>query len=171
MTRTVSNIITAASNQDNTTPVYLIYMAWDVASPDQRYICTWDTAITWNSIVWAPSGASVDNLSVEGGSLVLPNGDADPWLALVHADIPRDRVAEVYEHHTSTASPAGSDAELLFTGRMDGVTISDRGIKIDLIEGRTNKGFPPTSIGVPVYNYLLPPGTKLAWGTDSVVLY
>ena len=166
MTRTVSAVISAAVGQDTTTPVYLIRMAWTT----ERRIATWDTNITWNSETWTLSGASVDKLRVEGGTLILPNGDGDPWLNLVQTELARDRAVEVYEHHTSTASPAGSDAQLIFAGRMDSVDISNRGIRITLIEGRTNKGFPPTSIGPPIYNYLLPVGTRLIWGPDTITV-
>jgi len=171
MTRTVSGIVTAAVGQDVTTPVYLIYMAWDLASPDiNRYICTWDTDITWNSITWAASGASVKNLSADNGVLELPNGDGDPWTALVNTQIPRDRVIEVYEHHTSTASPQGSDAVLIFSGRMDSASIQGLAVKIDMVEGRTNKGFPPESIGPAVHNHLLAVGSKLYWNNDVLTV-
>lgn len=167
MTRTVSGIIAAAVAQDTTTPVYLIRMAWAV---EQR-IATWDTNISWNSETWTASGASVKkDLSAERGTLNLPNGDGDPWLNLVQTEIARNRVVQIYEYHTSTASPAGSDAELLFDGRMDGSTVTRRGITINVIEGRTNKGFPPTSIGPPVYTHLLPVGTRLFWGPDVITV-
>lgn len=167
MTRTVSSIITTATAADTTTPVYLIYMAW--ATP--RRICTWDTDISYGGQTWSASGASVDNLKAEGGTLILPNGDGDPWLALVHADIPLDRVVEVYEHHTDkSTSPWGKDAVLLFSGRMDSTRIRGIDIRIDLVEGRTNKGFPPTSLGPPTYNWLLTPGTRLYWGPDIITV-
>ena len=166
MTRTLTSVITAAVGQDSTTPVYLIRMGW---ATEQR-VCTWDTDITWNAETWTASGASVDSLSEEGGTLTLPNGDGDPWLALLTSDVALDRVVQIYEHHTSTASPAGSDAVLVFSGRMDSVSVSGIGIRINLVEGRTNKGFPPTSIGKPTYTWLLPVGEKLYWGNDVITV-
>ena len=166
MTRTVSAVYAAAVAQDTTTPVYLIRMAW---ATEQR-ICTWDSNIIFNAETWTASGASVDGLSADGGTLKLPNGDADPWMALVDTESPLDRAISVYEHHTSTASPAGSDAELLFSGRMDGARITKDGIQIEMIKGRNNSGFPPTSIGPPIYNYLLTAGTRLFWGPDVITV-
>jgi len=166
MTRTVSSIISAAVAQDITTPVYLIYMAWD--TPVR--IAVWDQNITWNSQTWTASGAGIKSLSADRGTLTLPNGDGDPWLALVNSEVPLDRVIEIYEHHTSTGSPAGSDAVLVFSGRMDGATIAGVEISINLVEGRTNKGFPASSIGPPTYNFLLPKGTKLYWINDVLTV-
>lgn len=164
MTRTVSAIVSAAVAQEATKPIYLIRMAWDT----ERRVATWDSDIVWNSETWAKSGAAVDGIGQNGGRLILPMGSADPWLALVMDEVPRDRVIQVYEYHTSTASPSGSDAALLFTGRMDDAVIDERDIRITLIEGRTNKGFPPTSIGPPTYNHLIPLGSRLFWGPDIV---
>jgi len=166
MTRTVSGIVAAAVAQDVTTPVHLIRMGWDT---EQR-ICTWDANITWNSETWTASGAEVKNISAEGGVITLPNGDGDPWLALVNSEIPLDRTVSVYEHHTSTDSPSGSDATLIFTGRMDRASIQGMVIRIDLIEGRSKKGFPPGAISPSVYNHLLPVGTKLYWNSDVLTV-
>ena len=166
MTRTLTSVVTAAVGQDVTTPVYLILMNWNTP----KRIATWDTNISWNAQTWTASGASVDNLSEEGGTLTLPNGDGDVWLALLTSDVALDRTVQIWEHHTSTASPAGSDAELVFSGRMDSVSISGISIRINLVEGRTNKGFPATSIGKPNYTWLLPVGEKLYWGNDVITV-
>ncbi|MDB4312011.1 hypothetical protein N9937_01145 [bacterium] len=171
MTKTVSAIISAAVEQDTTTPVYLIDMGWDVSSPDvNRLICTWGADITWNSLTWAASGAAVKGLSVERGQLTLPNGDGDPWLALVNSQLARDRNIDIYEHHTSTDSPSGSDAVLLFSGRMDGVIVEGINISINLLNGRANKAFPVGGLGPPSYNYLLPVGTKLYFQNEIVTV-
>lgn len=171
MSKTVSGIIDAAVSQKTTTPVYLIDMGWDIASPDvTRRIATWDTDITWNSQTWTASGATVKGLSVERGRLILPNGDGDPWLALVNGQLARDRDIDIYEHHTSTASPQGSDAVLLFSGRMDGVVIDGLKISINLLNGRANKAFPQGGLNPPTYNYLLPVGTKLYFNNEIVTV-
>lgn len=169
MTRTVSSVVAVAVAQDATKPIYLIRMGWDVQSPDvERRIATWDQNISWNSETWTASGAAVEGIGPARARLVLPVGASDPWLSLVQTQVPRDRTVEIYEYHTSTASPSGSDAELLFTGYMDDASIDEREIQINLIEGKTNKGFPPTSIGPPTYNYLVPAGSRLFWGPDIV---
>jgi len=171
MTRTVSAVLAAAVAQHATTPRYLIYMAWDAASPTPLYrIATWDQNISWNAQTWTASGASIQGLDANGGTLHLPVGSTDPWLSLVMGQIPRDRAIEVYEYHTSTGSPSGSDAEMVFAGFMDEAVITSSGIRISLIEGRTNKGFPPTSIGPSTYNWLIPKGQRLFWGPDIVTV-
>jgi len=167
MTRTVSAVVAAAVAQHATKPVYLIWMDWDAASPTPPYrVATWDTNISWNSQTWVASGAQVDGLDISGGTLRLPMDG--PWLSLVMGQVPRERDIEIYEYHTSTASPSGSDAELVFAGMMDEASITNQGIRINLIEGRRNKVFPPTDIGPSTYNYLLPKGTRLFWGGDVV---
>lgn len=169
MTRTVSTTITSAVAKTVTQPVYLIYMAWDVASPDvNRYICTWDAAITWNAITWAASGARVTGLNLNGGTLELPNGDDDPWLNLVNTQTARGRAVQVYEHHTDTTASPQTDASLVFNGLMDAVAISARGITITLIEALRNKSFPHTTIDPSVYTHLLTDGDRLYWGPDVV---
>jgi len=169
MTRTVSAVVAAAVAQHATKPVYLIWMDWDAASPTPPYrVATWDDDISWNSQTWVASGAEVNGLNATGGSLRLPIDG--PWLSLVMNQVPRERSIEVYEYHTSTASPAGSDAELIFAGMMDEATITDGGIRISLIEGRKNKAFPPTSIGPSTYNHLLAKGTRLYWADDIVIV-
>jgi hypothetical protein len=170
MTRTVSAVVAAAVAQHATKPVYLIRMAWDAESPTPTYlrVATWDANISWNGYTWIASGASVSNLDTSGGVLQLPMGSGDPWLSLVMDQGPLDRAIEIYEHHTSTASPAGSDAEMIFGGYMDEAAITRDGIRISLVEGRRKKGFPPTSIRPPTYNYLLAKGSRLIWGYDIV---
>lgn len=172
MTRTVSSTISAAVAEETTQPVYLIYMAWDVASPDaSRYIATWDVSISWNSITWAASGADVRRLSAAGGTITLPNGDADPWLALVGSQNPKGRAIEVYEYHTDfTASPNASDATLIFAGQMEDSSITADKITINFVEGLLNKSFPHTSIDPAVYTHLLAAGTRIYWGPDVVLV-
>jgi hypothetical protein len=171
MTRSVPAVVSTAVAQDTTQPILLIRMGWDVQSPDvERRICTWDTNISWNAETWTASGATIQGLSIGGGTLELPNGSDDPWLNLVMTQVPRNRTIQVYEYHTSTGSPSGSDAVELFEGLMDECEITDRGIRIQLIEGRLNKSFPHTSIGAPTYNYLLTRGDRIYWGIDVVMV-
>ena len=172
MTRTVSATISTAVGEKTTRPVYLIYMAWDIASPDvNRYVATYDQSITWNSLTWQSSGIEVTRLTPAGGTLRLPNGDADPWLGLIVSDDPLERAIEIYEYQTDfTVSPHASDATLLFSGQMDASTIAPDGITIDFIEGLTTKVFPATSIDPLVYTHLLASGTRVYWGPDIVLI-
>lgn len=172
MTRTVSATTTTATGADVTQPIYLIYMAWDAVSPDvDRYVATWNQAITWNSINWQASGIVVGQLNANGGQISLPNGDNDPWKNLVSTQDQRRRAISIYEHHTDfSVSPNVDDATLLFTGEMNGCVIKDRGIQIDLIESRKHKHFPVGSINSEEYPHLLQPGQRLYSGPDVVLV-
>ena len=171
MTRTVPAVVSAAVAQDATTPVYLIRMGWDLASPDTtRRIATWASNISWNSEVWTASGAEIRSLSASGGSLRLPNGDNDPWLTLVTSSTACGRAIDIYEYHTSTSSPAGSSAVILFSGLMDQVAVTPAEITISFIDSLQNKRFPPTSITTAVYTELLGAGQRLYWGPDVVLV-
>jgi len=170
VSRTLSTIVTSASNQDATTPIYLIEITnWSNTSPLQTTrICTWDVNISWNAQTWTASGAEISRIGISGGTLELPNGDGDPWLAIIGNAGTRDIAVTVYEHHTYTGSPGGSDATQVFTGIMDGDELTDRGFRIALVEGRRNKGFPPTSINRTEYTHLLPKGKRVFWISDIV---
>jgi hypothetical protein len=147
-------------------------MGWDVTSPDiyDRLIATSDQDISWNAELWVASGAEVRGLNANGGDLILPNGDADPWLALVIAQMPRGRAIDIYEHHTSTGSPAGSDAVHIFAGIMDEANIDGMKIAIRLIEGLLNKRFPVAVVNSTDFPYLLTGGDRLYWGPDVVLI-
>ena len=171
MTRSVPAVVSAAVAQDATRPIYLIRMGWTLASPDvTRRIATWPANISWNSETWTASGAEVRSLTAQGGSLRLPNGDDDPWLNLVSTDVARGKTISIYEYHTSTGSPAGSDATILFSGLMDAVDVTPSDITISFIENLQNKRFPPTSITTAVYTELLAAGQRLYWGPDVVMV-
>ena len=171
MSRSVSAVTSVALAQDTTRPIYLIRMGWTAASPDvTRRIATWDTDLSWNSETWTASGAEVSSLSPGGGTLQLPNGDADPWLSLVTTQIPRGRAIDIYEYHTSWGSPSGSDAEHIFSGLMDDCEITPSKITIGFIDGLLNKVFPVTSIDPTVYTHLLATGQRLYWGPDIVMV-
>ncbi len=170
MTRTVSATITAAIAQDVTRPIYLIYMGWDAASPSYQRAATWGSSISWDGHLWPASGLSVSNLDANGGTLEMPIGDSDPWLALVMGEIPRNREIEIYEHQTKyTASPVTSDAVLIFAGYMDEAVITNS-IKVSLIESSTRKMFPAGAIDRPTYTHLMPKGFRLKWGYDRVTV-
>ena len=170
MSRTLSATITTAVAQPTTKPVYLVDMGWDVSSPDiNRYACTSDANISWNSITWVASGIEINGLDQNGCNMTMPRGDADPWQALVVAQVPRGRAISIYEYQTDmTVSPHTSDAVLLFTGLMDSTSIG-RDIRIQVITGVTRKGWPKTTIGPPTYNYLLATGERLQWNYDVVI--
>lgn len=172
MTRTVSSTISTAVAAETTRPIYLIRMGWDVASPDvNRRIATWDVNLSWNSETWEGSGADIRRLSASGGTLELPNGDADPWLTLVTAQNPKGRTIDVYEYHTNfAASPHASDATQLFSGIMEDSEVTAEKITINFVEGLLNKSFPHTSIDPSVYTHLLAAGTRIYWGPDVVLV-
>lgn len=170
MTWDYSDTIESAVALDATQPVYLIYMAWASTSPDFTRICTNATAITWGGYAWRASGARVSGLSMNGGTLELPNGSDDPWLGLIGSDGARGRAITVYEHHTNAADSPQTDAVELFGGVMDDVEISRRGIRIGLIESARNKSFPHTSIDPAVYSWLLTHGDRIYWGPDVVMV-
>ena len=169
MTRTVAATTTAAVAQETTQPVYLIRMGWDVQSPDvERRVATWDTDISWNSETWTASGAKIQSINARGGSLMLPNGDADPWLDLLVNQGCRGKTLQIYEYQTSTGSPAGSNAEELFQGTMDASQITNKAIKITFISSLLSKTFPHTTINNDDYPYLLSTGARLYWGPDVI---
>lgn len=172
MTRSVSATISAAVAEDVTQPVYLIFMGWDQASPDiDRYVATWNEAISWNSLSWQASGVEVGRLDANGGDIRLPNGDDDPWLGLVSTQGQLGKSISIYEYHADfTASPVAYDATLLFTGVMDACTITDREIRISFVESLTHKHFPVSQINPTDYPYLLQPGQRLYWGPDIVLV-
>lgn len=159
MNRTVSSITEDAVASDDTQPVHLIRMGWET----ERRVATWAEDIDWNSETWTASGAMTNGIGQSGGTLVLPMDDE--WITLVIDEGPRDRVIQVYEHHTIDVD---TDAELLFTGTMDRMEMDEDGIQIALIEGPENKGFPPTSLGPPDYNFLIPKGKRLFWSQDTL---
>ena len=166
MSRVISSQTEAAIAEEATRPIHLVRMGWNT----EVRAATWDTAITWNSEVWIASGIDASNIDANGGTLRLPAGDDDPWIGLVNSENTRDRTIEVYEYHTDfTASPNEHDATLIFTGQMDAWTLGDS-IQITLIESLQNKHFPPTSLGPPTYNYLLPVGTRVQLGYDVLIV-
>jgi len=172
MTRPTSSTTDAAVGEDTTRPVILVYMGWDLASPDvNRYIACWASDKVWNSITWQASGAQVPRISPQGGQLILPNGDGDPWLALQGSQYANGRACEVYELQTDfTASPNASDATQIFEGIMDAVDITHRGIEIQLIEGLQTKSWPPTVITTDVYTHLPSDRDRLYWGNDQELI-
>jgi|GEM_PF-6139671 hypothetical protein len=169
MTRTVPAVVEAAVGTNVTQPIYLIRMGWAASSPDvTRTIATYAANITWNAETWYASGALVRSLDMNGGTLQLPNGEDDPWLALVANYNAEGKTVSIYEYQTSWGSPFGSDATLLFSGLMDEVTIDRNGIQISMIEGLLNKSFPNTSINTTEYTNLLSIGDRIYWGPDIV---
>ena len=165
MSRSLSSTIGSAIESLQTSPVYLIQFGFD---PVVR-IATWDSNISWNGQTWVASGVDVSRLSSRGASVTLPNGDTDPWLARVSTDEVRGGAFIVYEYHTDTASSPQSDAVLVFTGIMDGVTISDD-IKLSVIGSTQARTFPPDSVDASVFTHLLTSGEQIEWANDVIVV-
>lgn len=165
MTRSVPSEVESAVAQDDTRPIYLIRMGWNT----ELTVCTYGENISWNMETWTASGASVSGLDTARGTLVLPIADDGPWLSLVLNEAPRDRLIEVYEYQTDfAASPQASDAVLTFSGFMDEAVIG-KDIRVSLIESSQYKQWPNSSIDRPTYNYLVPSGQRISWGTDYLV--
>lgn len=167
MTRDLSVTLENATEQDVTRPIHLIRMGWET----ERRICTFDIDIPWNSENWEASGAECQNITPQGGTLLLPIGTGLPWVGLCKNEKARGRSIVVYEHHTDfEASPQESDATPVFTGTMDEAVATIKGIRINLREGRKHKKFPPGNIEPPTYNYLLADGQRLFWGPDIITV-
>lgn len=164
MTRPLSTPLEAVIQEPNTAPIYLIEMGWETGSVDPPYlrIATWGSDIEWGSLVWTASSARVQGLTVNGGQLILPNGEDDPWLTLVTEEIPRGRSIDIYEYHDP-------DAAWIFSGIMDEAFL-DTQISIRLIEGLLNKRFPPTSFNTTDFPHLMTGGDRLYWGPDIVLI-
>lgn len=169
MPRTLSTTLQNATQRDDTLPIGLIRMGWAT----ERRVATWDRDIDWDSETWSASGAAIEGeIGPDGGTLLLPIGEDDPWLALEAGEVARGRSIEVYAYYTDPdASPLESDAVLIFSGIMDEANVTgEGGISIRLIESRQAKFFPFNSIGPPVFNHLLGEGTRLQYGPDYVVV-
>jgi len=165
MSRTLSTTISNAVVLSQTAPVYLIQFGFD---PVVR-AATWDTNIPWNGQTWTASGIEVSKLSQQGATITMPNGEDDPWLALVTGNGVRGSEISIYEHHTDTASSPQSDAVLIFTGIMDGVNISDE-IKLSVLGSAQARTFPPDSVDASVFTHLLTSGDQIEWANDTIVV-
>lgn len=165
MTRTLTTAVDGAVDLDVTRPIHLIRMGWET----ERRIATFDANITWNSETWTASGGEAQNISAQGGTLLLPVGTGLPWAGLCKDEKARGRSIVVYEYHTDfSVSPRISDADQIFSGTMDDASVTLDGIRISLREGRKHKKFPPDNIEPPTYNFLLADGQRLFWGPDIV---
>lgn len=165
MPKVLSKTIRSAITQDHTKPIYLIRIGWATETRS----ATWGSEITWNGELWSPSGIEVANLTGEGGTLVFPNGSTDPWLALVLGEGQRGKSVSIYEWQEDTTASPQADAHLLFAGIMDEAQITVSAVRVTLLESSTTKRFPPNVIDDD-FNYLLPAGTRIAWGGDTVVV-
>ena len=58
---------------------------------------------------------------------------------------------------------------LIFDGIMDGADFGEE-IRVNCIELREVKRFPPGRIDFPVFTFLPVSGTKITWGNDTVVV-
>lgn len=166
MSRSLASEIVSAIVGPHTEPKFLIRM---IAGSPQKKIATWDSAVSWNSEVWAASGVEVEELDISGGRLRLPNDDDDEWIDFINSDF-QGQTIQVYAHYKDwNSSPQTANAVLIFTGELDRHDIDPRGrITITFDESRQVKVFPPTSLGPPVHNHLLPVGSILHYGNEKV---
>lgn len=165
MTRPLPTAVDAAVDQPNTRPIYLVHMGWDSGSVDPPYmrITTWGSDIEWNGETWIASGAAISGMTINGGTLILPNGNNDVWQSLVRSEMPRGRFVAVYEYHDP-------DAVEIFTGIMNDAVYAGSTITISLIEGFLSKVFPPQSFNITEFPTLLTGGDRLYWGPDEVMI-
>ncbi len=164
MSRTVSTTITTATGKDATKPIYLLRLGFSA----EVKAATYDTDISWNGETWIDSGIEVRNLTRVSGSVEFPLSTDDPWLSLVLNEGTRGRSISIYSHYTDETASPQADAVLIFTGVMDEPVFTDV-IKLSVIESSQAKKFPPDSIDVPVFNFLLKPGARIDWKNDTVV--
>ena len=170
MSRSLSTTIATAIAKDATRPVFLVRLDISADSPmTEMRAATWDTDIPWNGEVWSASGIRVRNLSRLACTLEFPTGEDDPWLALVMADGVRGREVNIYQHYTDDTVSPQSDAELIFTGIMDEVTITNK-IVVSVLEKSRTITFPPESVEQPKFNYLLQSGTVIAFNGKTIVV-
>jgi len=163
MARVTNPTIISAVAQLDTAPKYLIRMAWDA----ENRIATWGASVSWNGETWVTSGAKIRGLSSAGGSLVLPNGDGDPWASLVLNDGQQGRAISIYEHHTDLAASPQTDAVRVFAGEMDQAKIGKE-VTITFIAAAVVARFPHTALDETVYPYLLKAGTVIRLGIDKI---
>jgi len=167
MSRTLPATVDSAVDSDQPRPVYLVQMGLTTTTR----AATWDQSIVWNGLTWASSGIEITNISASGARLKISFGDNDGWLSRV-LDVDkgvRGRQILIYEHHTDTTASPQTDAVLVFSGIMDDVSVADD-ISITCIDDSQVKGFPPTAIDRPKYNFLLEPGDRIRWGPDEYVV-
>jgi hypothetical protein len=158
MSRTLAASISTATEQPVTQPGYLIQI--DAAST-LRY-CTRAT-LPYDGHSWL-GGARVDRLDTAPGgdcAIALPNAD-NAMSALILADALTDKRARIWAIY----SDSPTDAELMFDGVVDGadalgalecvVTLTDN--------GSARSSIPDVTIGPPLANHLVAPGTQITWG-------
>jgi len=170
--RTLSATVTSAIAQTTTQPKYLVMLGFTSGTV---YAATWDTDVAWGiglspEPTWLSSGIEVSNLNTNGAQLVMPNGDADPWLSLVLNDGTRNAAVSIYQHVYNVAASPQADAVLVFTGIMDEANIEDERILVSVIAQSQAKRFPPGLIDAPTFNYLPTAGTTITWGADKIVV-
>jgi len=163
--RTLTSTVAAASKKDATQPVYLLRLGFSV----DIEAATWDQDIIFDGQTWIKSGIEVKNLTLTGGSIEFPLTTDDIWLGLILNEGTRGRSVAIYLHYTDATLSPQSDADLIFTGIMDEAVLTDK-IRCPVIESSQAKQFPPDSIDQPLFNHLLPSGTRIAWQGDVIVV-
>jgi hypothetical protein len=153
-----------------TRPAYLVRLALENGSPSVDMLAaTWDSTISWNAETWIASGIEVKNLTRAAVSLEFPIGENDPWLAPILAGGTRGRSVQIYQHYTDTTASPQAWAVLMFTGIMDGASITNS-IMVSAMEKSTVTTFPPESVDQPKFNYLLTSGTIIIWGGGTITV-
>jgi len=158
MSRSLPSSISTAVAQPVTQPGHLIQID---ASSTLRY-CTRAT-LTYGGQTWM-GGARVERLdTAPGGScaIALPNAD-NALSALILEDALTDKRTRIWAIYGDSPT----DAELMFDGVVDGAdAIGALECMINLADnGSARSSIPDVTIGAPLANHLVAPGTQITWG-------
>jgi len=161
MSRTLPASISTAVAQPVTQPGYLIQID---ADSTLRYSSR--ATMSYNGQSWL-GGARVDRLDTARGgdaAVALPNVD-NALSALILADALTDKRIRIWGIY----SDSPTDAELLFDGLVDGAdAIGALECVLNLTDnGSARSSIPDVTIGPPLANHLVPPGTQISWGTTT----
>jgi len=161
MSRTLASSISTAIAQPVTQPGYLIQID---ATSTLRY--TTRATLTYSGQTWT-GGARVERLDTARGgdaAVALPNTD-NALSALILSDALTDKRTRIWAIY----SDSPTDAELLFDGLVDGAdAIGALECVLNLTDnGSARSSIPDVTIGPPLANHLVPPGTQISWGTTT----
>lgn len=157
MPRTLGGSLGTAITQPITSPGYLVYLGFD---PVLRY-STRET-VSYGGYSWTGEvGAQVAAVSEAAAQITLRNTDLSAS-SLVLNNVLADIQCVIYKRY-------GADAALLFDGYLDGATVGER-VTLNAKAMATARKVPNKYITYPTFNFLIPPGTQIRWGLDTITL-
>lgn len=157
MARTLSGTIQAAIALPVTEPGYLVYLGFGVPLRHSTRATLSFDGYTWSGGI----GTRVASVSEAAASIELRNTDLSASALVLNYNL-ADIAAEVYQLYAG-------DATLLFSGYLDSAQIGERVILNARAMSAARK-VPNRYIAYPAFNHLVPPGTQLRWGLDTVTL-